>query len=150
MPIGKNSIKRVTNSGYSNVKTTAPDMENSHVEEKVAPPTATAKKAVAKAAKPTAKTEATKAKKPAPKSTATAKDAAKTEEKSAKKETVKAAKAPTAKTATKTKKVEKVTKNAEKSAEKTTAEVLNTEKKNNEENVPSYVNVGRAMPDYLL
>lgn len=29
MPIGKNSIKRVSNNGYSNVKTTAPDMENS-------------------------------------------------------------------------------------------------------------------------
>ena len=31
MPIGKNSIKRVKNGGYSNVKTTAPDMENSTV-----------------------------------------------------------------------------------------------------------------------
>lgn len=31
MPIGKNSIKRVKNSGYSNVKTSAPDMENSTV-----------------------------------------------------------------------------------------------------------------------
>lgn len=29
MPIGKNAIKRVSNSGYSNVKTSAPDMENS-------------------------------------------------------------------------------------------------------------------------
>ena len=28
MPIGKNAIKRVTNNGYSNVKTSAPDMEN--------------------------------------------------------------------------------------------------------------------------
>ena len=39
MPIGKNAIKRVSNNGYSNVKTTAPDMENSVVlnenEEKV-------------------------------------------------------------------------------------------------------------------
>ena len=34
MPIGKNSIKRVANNGYSNVKSTAPDMENSTVEEK--------------------------------------------------------------------------------------------------------------------
>ena len=33
MPIGKNAIKRVANNGYSNVKTTAPDMENSTVEE---------------------------------------------------------------------------------------------------------------------
>lgn len=31
MPIGKNAIKRVTNNGYSNVKTEAPDMENSTV-----------------------------------------------------------------------------------------------------------------------
>ena len=43
MPIGKNSIKRAVNNGYSNVKTTAPDMENSvvvepaPVEEKKAP-----------------------------------------------------------------------------------------------------------------
>lgn len=29
MPIGKNAIKRVSNNGYSKVKTTAPDMENS-------------------------------------------------------------------------------------------------------------------------
>ena len=34
MPIGKNAIKRITNNGYSNVKTSAPDMENSVVEEK--------------------------------------------------------------------------------------------------------------------
>ena len=32
MPVGKNSLKRVTNSGYSKVKTEAPDMENSTVE----------------------------------------------------------------------------------------------------------------------
>lgn len=31
MPIGKNSIKRVANNGYSSVKTSAPDMENSTV-----------------------------------------------------------------------------------------------------------------------
>ena len=31
MPIGKNAIKRVENNGYSNVKTGAPDMENSTV-----------------------------------------------------------------------------------------------------------------------
>ena len=37
MPIGKNSIKRVKNGGYSNVKTSAPDMENSTVIANVAP-----------------------------------------------------------------------------------------------------------------
>ena len=31
MPIGKNAIKRVSNSGYSNVQTRAPDMENSTI-----------------------------------------------------------------------------------------------------------------------
>ena len=31
MSIGKSALKRVENNGYSNVKTTAPDMENSHV-----------------------------------------------------------------------------------------------------------------------
>ena len=34
MPIGKNAIKRVANNGYSNVKTSAPDMENSEIESK--------------------------------------------------------------------------------------------------------------------
>ncbi len=33
MPIGKNSIKRVVNGGYSAVKSEAPDMENSEVRE---------------------------------------------------------------------------------------------------------------------
>ena len=54
MPIGKNAIKRVSNNGYSNVKTLAPDMENSTVRENVAEVTAekktTAKKAPVKAA----------------------------------------------------------------------------------------------------
>lgn len=31
MPIGKNALKRVTNNGYSNVKATAPDMQNSEI-----------------------------------------------------------------------------------------------------------------------
>ena len=39
MPIGKNAIKRVSNNGYSNVQTSAPDMENSTtVNEKVETP----------------------------------------------------------------------------------------------------------------
>ena len=57
MPLGKNSIKRAANNGYSNVKTNAPDMENSEVlevktQEKTAPKKAAKKatpvKAVAK------------------------------------------------------------------------------------------------------
>ena len=31
MPIGKSAIHRITNNGYSSVKTDAPDMENSTV-----------------------------------------------------------------------------------------------------------------------
>ena len=78
MPIGKNAIKRVENNGYSNVQTSAPDMENSNVianpdpqvVEKLITPveTATVKKAPAK--KPAAKTttaKKTSAKKPAEK-----------------------------------------------------------------------------------
>ena len=71
MPIGKNAIKRVENNGYSKVKTTAPDMENSHViaapdpqvtEKLIAP----VEKAVKKAAPATKKTSTGKssAKKP--------------------------------------------------------------------------------------
>ena len=38
MPIGKNSISRVKKNGYTNVKTTAPDMEDSKIKvEKPAP-----------------------------------------------------------------------------------------------------------------
>ena len=38
MPIGKSALKRVENNGYSAVKTSAPDMENSTVEEKKSAP----------------------------------------------------------------------------------------------------------------
>ena len=93
MPIGKNAIKRVENNGYSNVKSKAPDMENSvviatpdkQVEEKILAPVAekTAKKACAKKTttkKATPKAEEVKAetapvaKKPAAKKPAVKKD----------------------------------------------------------------------------
>ena len=56
MPIGKNAINRVKNNGYSNVETSAPDMENSVianpdpqvVEKMVKPVEEKAKKAPAK------------------------------------------------------------------------------------------------------
>ena len=87
MPIGKNAIKRISNNGYSNVTTSAPDMENSVVNEekeispkkqdsakKTAPVSKTAPKAGTKKApsakstapKPTVKKATTKS---APKST---------------------------------------------------------------------------------
>ena len=56
MPIGKNAIKRVSNNGYSNVKSTAPDMENSVVE----PVKPAAKKSTATKKTPTAKSAAVK------------------------------------------------------------------------------------------
>lgn len=95
MPIGKNAINRVKNNGYSNVETSAPDMENSvianpdpqvvekmvkPVEEKTAKKTAS-KKSTAKKA-PAKKTEAVSveekpAKKPAAKKPAAKKAPAK-------------------------------------------------------------------------
>ena len=71
MPIGKNSIKRVTNNGYSKVATKAPDMENSTVianpapevvevmipsSENIAPKKPAAKKPAAKKAAPKSET----------------------------------------------------------------------------------------------
>ena len=78
MPIGKNSIKRVKNSGYSAVASTAPDMENSTVLASPAPEVVemvekSVKKSAAKGAKkPTEKT-APAVKKTVEKKTPTAK-----------------------------------------------------------------------------
>jgi len=65
MPIGKNAIKRVSNNGYSSVKTTAPDMENSvvaeekaTVTEKLTPPTASPKAKIQSKLKDTKKPRA--------------------------------------------------------------------------------------------
>ena len=78
MPIGKNAIKRVENNGYSKVKTTAPDMENSHVI--AAPDPQVTEKLIAPVEKKTAKKVAAKAapatKKPAAKAAPVAKKAA--------------------------------------------------------------------------
>ncbi len=60
MPIGKNAIKRVENNGYSKVKTTAPDMENSSVIAK--PDEQVVEKMIAPVAETTKKT--TRAKRP--------------------------------------------------------------------------------------
>ena len=75
MPIGKNAIKRVENNGYSNVKTAAPDMENSSVIAK--PDEQVVEKMIAPVEKATAtKTAAKKpATKKAPAKKATAKKA---------------------------------------------------------------------------
>ena len=61
MPIGKNALKRVSNNGYSNVKTTAPDMENSEVDAvQSEKPSSAVKKTGAKKAAPAPKTESKK------------------------------------------------------------------------------------------
>lgn len=75
MSIGKNAIKRVENNGYSKVKTSAPDMENSSViaapdpqvtEKLIAPVETVAEKKTA-TRKPRAKKSATTEKKTASK-----------------------------------------------------------------------------------
>ena len=73
MPIGKNAIKRVENNGYSNVKSSAPDMENSHVIAK--PDEQVVEKLVAPVEKATEEKKTTTAKK-APAKKAPAKKAA--------------------------------------------------------------------------
>ena len=71
MPIGKNAIKRVENNGYSQVKTEAPDMQNSNVI--AAPDAQVMEKIVEPVAKKTA-TKKTPTKKPAAKKPAAKKD----------------------------------------------------------------------------
>ncbi len=77
MPIGKNALKRVENNGYSKVASSAPDMENSEVVEKVEAPAKAEEKAVKSAPAPVK----TAAKKPAAKKTTAKKPAVKVEEK---------------------------------------------------------------------
>ena len=75
MPIGKNALKRVENNGYSKVKSSAPDMENSEVMEKSAPAVKVEEKAVECAPAP----KKSSAKKPVTKKTAAKKCAPKAE-----------------------------------------------------------------------
>ena len=106
MPIGKNALKRVENNGYSKVKSTAPDMENSEVVGKVEAPVKAEEKAVKAAPAP----KKTTAKKPAAKKAPAKKPAVKVEAKAEEKPAEKApvAKKPAAKkTAPKAKKVGK-------------------------------------------
>ena len=75
MPIGKNAINRVKNNGYSNVKTSAPDMENSHVIAK--PDAQVVEKMIAPVEKATAKKAAPAEKKAEAKKSVAKKPAAK-------------------------------------------------------------------------
>ena len=154
MPIGKNAIKRVLNNGYSNVKTEAPDMENSVIEEAKKP---SVKKAPAKNPAPKGITSSKKStsgiKNPAPKA------AIMIDPKPApKKKTVKAA-------VPEEKPVEKpVEKNIaeEKSVLPTPKKSMETEPElapvrtaekiieKTEASDKSYTNLGRELPYYLL
>ena len=62
MPVGKNSLKRVTNNGYSKVEAKAPDMENSEI---VAPDEPKEEVKVTEVKAAPKKNSAPKAKKPA-------------------------------------------------------------------------------------
>lgn len=143
MPIGKNAIKRVSNNGYSSVKSTAPDMENSVVAEpkaNEAPKTLEAPKKPTekKATKVSQKAEAKASPKAEPK--AATKQAPKAEPKKAEAQKKAPAKKPTPK----------------KSLEKEpTLSPVNTAKavvgeKTNERNGDGYVNLGGELPYYLL
>ena len=146
MPIGKNAIKRVSNNGYSNVKTEAPDMENSVVAKPVKP---AAKSAATKKA-PTAKS-ATAKKAPAKAAEAKKASAKATE---AKKAPAKAAEAPK-KTAEKTAPKASPKKTAPKKSMETEPELrpvrtLEKVTEKSEAREDGYVNLGRELPVYLL
>ena len=150
MPIGKNAIKRVLNNGYSNVKTEAPDMENSVIEEVKKP---SVKKAPAKNPAPKGITSSKKSKSgiknPAPKAAimidpkpAQKKNAEKPAEKPAQKPIIIAEEekkpAPMPKKSMETEPELAPVRTAEKVIEKTEA----VDK--------SYTNLGRELPYYLL
>ena len=124
MPIGKNAIKRVVNNGYSAVKTSAPDMENSVVEEK--------DKTVAK--KPTpSQNKSTAAKKTATQKTATQKSSSKPQQKN-----------PTAPK-------KSLEKEPELSPVKTAEKITKKQAKSQKDNGFDYINLGRGeLPYYLL
>jgi hypothetical protein len=141
MPIGKNAIKRVENNGYSKVKTSAPDMENSHV---IASPD---KQVVEKLIAPVEKATAEKA---AAKKACAAKKPATTAKKTAVKAATKpAAEAPVKETAKAPVKTTKKAATGSSSAKKAT-----TQKTANKpaESKDGFVRVelGKGMPYYLL
>ena len=144
MPIGKNAIKRVVNNGYSKVETSAPDMENSTVEEKKSAP----KKAPAKNPAPKAVTSAKKSaagtKNPAPKAATVVEEIKKPAAKkpAAPKTVAKKAPTPVAKPAPKKSMETEPDFSPVNTAEKVIATEENIEK--------TYVNLGAQLPVYLL
>ena len=129
MPIGKSAIHRITNNGYSSVKTDAPDMENSTVLPNPSPE-------VIEKMIPSSKTLAPKAKK-----TASAQ----------KKASPKAKPVEKAATASSTKSGAKKSEPAKKKvAPKVEANLSEKTENTGEKNGFVYVNVGKDLPVYLL
>ena len=124
MPIGKSAINRITNNGYSNTKTTAPDMENSTVLTNPSP------EVIEKMIPSAKKTAAPKA------------------EKKIASETVKNTSEKSEETfAPKTKKTTSASKKAKPSSEENTTK---TDEITEEKNGFVYINVGKDLPTYLL
>ena len=124
MPIGKNAIKRVNNNGYSNVQTSAPDMENSVIAE-VEEKKETAKKSTSSVAPKTQKKTTPKA--------PTAQKAASTSKKTS---------SPKTELTPKKSMETEPDLNPVKTAEKVVS--------NNEREGDGYVNLGGKLPYYLL
>lgn len=132
MPIGKNSLKRVTNNGYSNVKTEAPDMENSTVTVEKPAQTEAPKAKKSSVTKKTAQTTKAEPKKAeAPKS-------------EPKKETAK--KAPAKKSAPKKSMESEPDFSPVKTAQKVIEKPATEQKRQGD----GYVNLGGELPYYLL
>lgn len=129
MPIGKSAINRITNNGYSSVKTSAPDMENSTVLTNPSPEVIEKMIPSSKTIAPKAKKTASPTKKTSPKAKSAEKTATASSTKSGAKKSEQAKK-----------------KVAPKAEENTPKKVENTEEKNGF----VYVNVGKDLPVHLL
>ena len=138
MPIGKNAIQRVANNTYSNVKSTAPDMENSAVAEEKA--VSEAEKKAPEKKKSTASANKTTVKKSAPAKTTAKKTAASTTKKQAAPTIKKTAIAPkfSMETEPELAPVRTLEKIVEKSSDAPTREG------------DGYINLGGKLPYYLL
>ncbi|MBO5907645.1 MAG: hypothetical protein J6Q85_05800 [Clostridia bacterium] len=140
MPIGKNSIKRVQNGGYSNVKTAAPDMQNSTVLSNPSPEVIKAF-VTPKEEKNTKESKEKVAKKPN-----TTKKATETTKKTPTKETKKNA------GESEGKQTKKITKAKSEKPKKTASPKAESGWEANVEGAADlgYVNLGRPLPTYLL
>ncbi len=146
MPIGKKSIKRVANNGYSNVKSESPDMENSEVRETVTPVAAKARISTAETAAPKKGTRKSAAKKTESETEAKAETAKKSAESKAE---------PKKKAAASEKTEKKTTQRGRKTTKMTSdiptaPEVAKAVSSNSDDTDSGKVALGDEMPVYLL